>query len=158
MIVEDVSYLMALRLIDPTVAQSLLRFYPIAYALWLIRSAKDRFSFSRAALLVMLVACVGAALVIMSAAGAEFGDGWYLIVGIGLVGLTIAVIATKSQELALVADVGRRLGWTDRDLRREQSLSIVISGSRNLIAGLSVLVLALVLTTTTGLPASFWWG
>ena len=32
-IVEDVSYLMALRLIDPTVAQSLLRFYPITYAL-----------------------------------------------------------------------------------------------------------------------------
>ena len=106
----------------------------------------------------MLVACVGAALVVMSAAGAEFGGGWYLLAGIGLVGLTIVAISTKSQELALVADVGRRLGWTGSNLRREQSLSIVISGSRNLIAGLPILVLALALTTTTDLPPSFWWG
>ena len=155
--VEDLSYLAALRLIDPTVAQSILRFWPMAYALWLWRSAKDRFNLSRAAIAGIFTACVGAALVVIAAAGAEFGGGWYLVGGIGLISLTIVAIASKSQEVALVADVGRRLGWAGKNLRQEQSLSIVFSGSRNLVLGLVILLPAL-LFTNIDQPAAFWWG
>ena len=155
--VEDLSYLMALRLIDPTVAQSILRFWPMAYMLWLWRSAKDRFNLSRAAIVGILTACLGAALVVIAAAGAEFGGGWYLVAGIGLMGLTIAAIASKSQEVVLVADIGRQLGWTDKNVRQEQSLSIVLSGSRNLALGLLIL-LPVLLFTNINQPAAFWWG
>lgn len=156
-IAEDICYLAALRLIDPTVANALLRFWPVAYTVWLWRSAKDRFRLSRAAIFGILGACLGAALVVIAAAGAEFGGGWYLVGGIVLIGLAVVGIASKSQELALVADVGRQLGWDQKNLRQEQSLSVVISGSRNLLVGVLILPAALLLTNTD-LPASFWWG
>lgn len=156
-IIEDASHLAALRLIDPTVSQAIVGFYPVTYALWLWHSAKDRFSFSRSAFVGMFIACGGAALVVISAAGAEFGGGWYLVAGIALVAVSVAAISTKSQEVALVADVGRHLGWEQGDLKREQSLSIIISGGRNLIAGMPLLVVALILLPE-GLPAGFWWG
>ena len=155
-IVEDVSVLAALRLIDPTVAQSILRFYPVTFAFWAWHSAKDRFSLSKAAFAGLSVACLGAALVVLSAAEAEFGGGWHLAGGIGLVTLAVAAISTKSQELALLADVGRRRGWAAGDLRREQTLSVALWGIRNLAAGAPVLLIALPLTGA--MPASFWWG
>ncbi|MYB39933.1 hypothetical protein F4X86_01390 [Candidatus Saccharibacteria bacterium] len=155
--VEDLSYLMALRLIDPTVAQSILRFWPVAYSVWLWRTAKDRFRLSKAAIMGIATACLGAALVVIAAAGAEIGGGFYLLAGIGLIALTIAAIASKSQEIALVAEVGRRLGWAEKNVKQEQSLSIALSGGRNLLIGLLILPPALLLTSTD-LPASFWWG
>ena len=155
-IIEDVSFLAALRFIDPTVAQSVLRFYPMAYAICLQRSGKGRFQFSKRAAIGMLTACLGAVLVIWSAATAEFGGGWNLVIGVSLVCLSAAAICTKTQELALVADVGRRLGWSVKQRRLEQSLSIVISGSRCVIAGIIALSIAAFIFEPQ--PLGFWVG
>ena len=155
-IVEDVSILLALLLIDPTVAQSILRFYPVLFAFLLSRSASDRFSFSREARFGLWIACLGAALVVLSAAEADFGGGWRLVAGIGLVAVAVAAISTKTQELALLADVGQRLGWSAESLKREQALSILLWGVRNLTAGMPVFIIAL--ATADTMPPSFWAG
>ena len=155
-IAEEICIIGSLRMIDPTVVQSLMRFYPVPYTVWLWRSARDRFAFNKRMVIGIASACFGAALVIWAAAGAEVGGGWSLFAGVVLVMIAVVAVATKSQELALTADVSRMLGPGPR--KNEQALAIVISGLRNLVAGFLVLFAVIIFGVVDfgSLTAGFW--
>ena len=156
--VGGVCFLGALKFLDPTAAHSLTQITPIVYAVWLCRSAARRFQLGHRALTGLVAGCSGAVMVVWASAAAEQSTGWGVVVGVLLVSASVAAVSVESQELALVSDVGDKLGWGGgaADQRRESSLAIPAAGSRDVMAGIPLIAISAFVAGN--MPGRVWFG